>query len=84
MDFYNMSLEEIEEVLRIKPINKNILDKHNSQEQIFDEWEQVQDFLKKLKLQQVYNPTYTINVLGYEIYKEHFIKLYWKTYVSNS
>lgn len=85
MDFYNMSLEEIEQVLKIKPINKNTLEfKISNEEKIFDEWEEVQDFLKKLKLQEIYNPTYSINVLGYEIYKEHYIKLYWNTYISNS
>lgn len=84
MDFYSMDLKEIEQILKIKPIDINTLDKHNSQDKIFDEWQEVQNFLKKLKLQQVYNPTYTINVLGYEIYKEHYIKLYWNTYISNS
>lgn len=83
MDFYSMDLKEIEQILKIKPIDKNTLD-NNSQDKIFDEWEQVQDFLKELKLQQIYNPTYFINILGYEIYKEHFIKLYWNTYISNS
>ncbi|MED2737170.1 hypothetical protein [Bacillus toyonensis] len=85
MNYDEMDFKEIEEVLKIKPVDKESLQfKSSYEKEDFDTWEEVEGFLKELKIRAKENYHCFISVLGYEIYMDHYIRVYYHTHISNS
>ncbi|GIN22635.1 hypothetical protein [Siminovitchia fordii] len=85
IDFYSMSLDEIEEVLDIRKYDE---DGHSVSEErirttICDDWYDVVSEIEYIKGMNDWNRV--VSLLGYELINDnHNIKLYYSVYVSNS
>lgn len=85
MNYDEMDLKEIEAVLKIKPVDKESLQFRRSYEyEDFDTWEEVEVFLKELKIRGMESYHCFISILGYEIIMDHYIRVYYLTHISNS
>ena|SRR5690606_11786248 len=83
IDFDTLELEQIELLLNINLITKENK-KRATHTQIYDDWYGVVEALEEIENNNRYNISSHTAVLGYEIYQEHYIKLYTKTNVSFS
>lgn len=83
IDFYTLELEQIELLLNINLITKENK-KCATHTQTYDDWYGVVEALEEIENNNRYNISSHTTVLGYEIYQEHYIKLYTKTNVSFS
>lgn len=83
IDFYTLELEQIELLLNINLITKENK-KRATHTQIYDDWYNIVEALEEIENNNRYNISSHTTVLGYEIYQEHYIKLYIKTNVSFS
>ena len=83
IDFDTLELEQIETLLNISPITEENK-KRATHTQIYDDWYNIVEALEEIENNNRYNISSHTTVLGYEIYQEHYIKLYTKTNVSFS
>ena len=83
IDFDTLELEQIETLLNISPITEENK-KRATHTKIYDDWYDIVEALEEIENNNRYNISSHIAVLGYEIYQEHYIKLYTKTNVSFS
>lgn len=83
IDFDTLELEQIELLLNINLITKENK-KRATHTQIYDDWYDIVEALEEIENNNRFNISSHIAVLGYEIYQEHYIKLYTKTNVSFS
>lgn len=83
IDFDTLELEQIELLLNINLITKENK-KRATHTQIYDDWYDIVEALEEIENNNSYNISSHTAVLGYEIYQEHYIKLYTKTNVSFS
>lgn len=81
IDPYSLSLDELEQLLNIRCFNpRNHY--NNLSSNVYNDWYEVIYRIDEIRSQ---NDFYThSNIVGYEIYNEHYIKLYNTCYVSNS
>ena len=83
IDFDTLELEQIETLLNISPITEENK-KRATHTKIYDDWYDIVEALEEIESNNRYNISSHTAVLGYEIYQEHYIKLYTKTNVSFS
>ncbi|MGN5650879.1 hypothetical protein [Bacillus sp. Brlt_9] len=85
MNYDLMDNKEIEKALKIKPVDKNRLQYfHSYEHDDLDNWEEVEKLLKELKEMGISSYHCTVTVLGYEIIMDHYIRVYYRTHISNS
>lgn len=79
IDFYNYSIEEIENILKIDRIKEEQKALSNNAI-VLDDWQEVAHALNFMKQRSKNNTNIKENVLGYElVYDNHYIKLYIET-----
>lgn len=83
IDFYTLELKQIELLLNISPITEENK-KRATHTKIYDDWYEIVEALEEIEDNNRYNISSHTTVLGYEIYQDHYIKLYTKTNVSFS
>ncbi|OME55410.1 hypothetical protein BSK59_13100 [Paenibacillus odorifer] len=79
MDYNNIDLQEIEQVLNIKPFNMyNRSTPKTLRNKLFDTWDQVSDFLS-VGVPRINTSQYkSCDIYGYELVCDnHFIKIYY-------
>jgi hypothetical protein len=81
VDYYAYELNDIEKMLGIREMDHSRIDMY-THSTLLDEWNEVEEEIKRVKDREDWNTT--VSILGYEIVHEHYIKLYYRVYVSNS
>ncbi|PKR83017.1 hypothetical protein [Heyndrickxia camelliae] len=83
IDYYSLSLKEIESILQIRPVNKKRIENDKLiQFNTVDTWFEVKGELDYLKNLEDYHRS--ISIMGYEIIDGHFIRIYYKQNISFS
>ncbi|MEB6550167.1 hypothetical protein MXL46_13815 [Heyndrickxia sporothermodurans] len=83
IDYYSLPISEIERLLNLKLIkDKDIINSEPLvQSSTLNDWFEVATELEYLKNLNDYSTI--ISIFGYEIIDEHFIKIYYRKYISN-
>ncbi|MCA1064425.1 hypothetical protein QTG56_22685 (plasmid) [Rossellomorea sp. AcN35-11] len=77
MDFYMLSIGEIEKELNIAPFDHTKHEKKGIRDRIFDDWEEAAEFIKELRNDR--NMHLIVSCLGYELVEDnHKVKVYYK------
>lgn len=77
MDCSQYPLEKIEELLKIRPFDKERYMGQNIHYKIFDDWNEVEDFLRINRKSIRHDLSF--NCLGYElVHDNHYIKIYFQ------
>lgn len=85
MNYNEMNVKEIENILQIKPVDKLTVSFLNRNGQkTFSNWEQVEDFIKELRKRNKESFNCFITILGYEIVDKGKIHLHYNTHISYS
>lgn len=79
LDYHMLTIDEIEKYLNITWLN----DTRNKNYETFDSWQEVENKLNYLQNLQK-DSTFIINIYGYRIIDDHFIRLYYDIQLKNN